>query len=230
MIELCRDVVIKLLLILTIVIVLLLLIYCMAGYGRVFETADLEDYGIIQGNFDNETPADFIHSFFPETIEDSFTDVVYHYKAKKGDTYAFEAYLELTIEDSDTFLKFVDKYVDQTKCVSFRYDNSFMDYTVSNILDLVLYPARDEVYTIDSARIGKILFSPADNRIIFFALGMYDGGGADTSELNYFFNRFGIDVVDYQLNAYWSIEDQINGILYSERYANSMPTAYPYPE
>ena len=51
---------------------------------------------------------------------------------------------------------------------------------------------------IDNAKIGAVLFSDAEQRIIFFALGAYDGGGTSTDELNYFFDRFGINPWAYE--------------------------------
>lgn len=53
------------------------------GYGDVYQTEDPAHYGEYIGNFDDKTPAAFINSFFPETIDTSFSNVQYHYKAKK---------------------------------------------------------------------------------------------------------------------------------------------------
>lgn len=50
--------------------------------AKVFVTDDINDYGKYIGNYDNDTPSDFINSFFPASISNSFTDVKYHYKAK----------------------------------------------------------------------------------------------------------------------------------------------------
>ena len=81
--------------------------YFLLRPAPVFETNDIADYGIIKGNYDNERPKEFVFSFFPKTIEDYFSDVSYHYKAKKGDTYAYEVYLEFVIQDPQTYNAFI---------------------------------------------------------------------------------------------------------------------------
>ena len=106
------------------------------GYGRVYITSSLTDYKQIRGNFDNETPTDFINSFFPDTIEDTFSDAVFYYKAKKMDTYAFECYLEFVIEDIEEYSDFLGKSLNEQECSIFRYDPSYMEYNISNILFL----------------------------------------------------------------------------------------------
>ena len=35
--------------------------------------------------YDNDYPAEFMFSFFPEGISEDFSNVSYHYKAQKGD-------------------------------------------------------------------------------------------------------------------------------------------------
>ena len=200
------------------------------SYGTVYETDRVSEYGKIKGNFDNKIPKDFILSFFPQTIDDSFSDVVYHYKAIKGDAYAYECYLAFVIEDTAAFAAFVDSCVDSDKVEVFRYNEAYMDYTVSNILDMDWTSIDDcNGYPIGYAEIGKILYCIEEQRLVFFALGTYDGGGTTTSELGYFFTEFDIDVLDYQLNAYYHYIDQEKGITYNERYELGMETPYPYP-
>jgi hypothetical protein len=72
-------------------------------------------------------------------------------------------------------------------------------------------------YAIHYAEIGKVLFSEEEQRVIFFALGDYDGGGTDTAELGYFFTRFDIDEKEYQDHAYYTHQDQEKGILFKNR-------------
>lgn len=165
---------------------------------EIYETNDINDYGNYTGNYDNNTPKEFIDAFFPDVIEESFSDVTYHYKAKEFDTYAYEAYLEFVIEDTEAFYKFLDEHVDISRSAPFRYDGSFMVDTISNILMLSSPSVQPGIYAISRAEIGHILYSLDEHRIIFVALGVYDGGGTDTSELHFFFNRFNIDVLDYQ--------------------------------
>lgn len=169
-----------------------LVLWYWGNNAKVYETNNIADYGAFVGNYDNETPSQQIMSFFPEQCEDYFSNVVYHYKAKKLDTYAYECYLEFTIEDSAQYNSFLAQYVEEEKCTDFLYDTDFQEYTISNTL--VLQENNDEsVYPIESAYLGKILFSNQQQRIVFFALGVYDGGGTNTEELGYFFSRFQID-------------------------------------
>ena len=201
-----------------------------ASYGVVFETNDVSDYGKIIGNFDNESPKEFIFSFFPSELDSSFSDVTYHYWAKKGDAYAYECYLEFTIEDKHTYEQFIEQYVNSEKTQPFAYDNNYIEYSVSNIFDMDWTSLNDEGgYPISWAWVGKILYCAEQQKICFFALSTYDGGGTDTTELDYFFNKFNVDVMDYQMNAYINYIDENDGITCKMRYDLGLPTARPYP-
>jgi len=169
-----------------------------------YETTDIGDYGKYTGNFNNETPRSFITTFFPEEIRDIFTHVVYSYRAEKLDTFAFEAYLEFTIEDPAEFHRYIDELGADKEWQPFAFDSGYMEHSVSN--ELVLGdPSKDEkaqqVYYIEEAMIGKILYSEKDNTIIYVAIGVYDGGGARTDYLSVFFERFGIDPQAYEKTA-----------------------------
>ena len=178
-------------------IFLCLVIYAVFKPIEIYETNSVADYGNIVGNCDNETPEEFIFSFFPTTILDSFSDVDYHYKAKKLDTYAYEAYLEFVIEDEAVFSEFIKPYVDDS--ASFAYDESFMEKSI--IHHLCLDHNVETEANIADAEIGKILYSEEEQRIIFFALGLHDGGGTYISELSYFVDRFGIDWKDLEAES-----------------------------
>lgn len=188
-----------------------------ANHVEIYETDDMQDYGVIIGNCDNGPPADFITSFFPEKIDEEFSQTIYHYKAKAFDTYAYEAYLEFVIGDADVFSSFLNKYVDTTKAKPFLYDDSLLEYSLSNVISLQTPTRENGAYAIDYAEVGKILYSTDDQRMIFVAIGVYDGGGTDTSELDYFFSKYQIDCANYQDNAFYTHEDQMNGILFKDR-------------
>lgn len=209
----------------------LVLIMPISKQGDIYETNDLADYGEILGNYDNNTPAEFIAQFFPKEISSSFTDVSYHYSARKGDSYAYECYLEFEIKDTDAFNSFLMQYEEQYEATIFDWDTRFMEYSVSNVFDTDWTSKSDEKgYPIQYARIGKVLYSQDDQRIIFWALGVWDGGEAGTAHLHHFFDRFQIAILDYQMKAYVFEKDQEAGITYQDRYENNMPTFYPYPE
>lgn len=176
---------------------------CTSESGDIYEIDSVEKYGVILGNYDNDTPSEFINSFFPTIIEDSFHDVTYHYKAIKGDTYAFEAYLEFVIPDAMEYAEYVSNYEKNGICSTFIYDKSFKEYPISN--EFVLVSSNDTDVEngryISIAKIGKILFSDDEQRVIYVAIGMHDGGGATTDELGFFFKRFNIDPTEYEKQA-----------------------------
>lgn len=182
----------------------------------IYETNDIADYGVIKGNYNNEKPRDFVFSFFPKKIEEYFTDVRYHYKAKKSDTYGYEIYLEFVIQDTQTYNAFVADVIENNVSEQFYFDSSYQVYYVSNYL--YLHPETTKVLRdkskppeekvdrskpprIGNAKIGAVLFSATEQRIIFFALGVYDGGSTSTDELDFFFNRFGINPWVYEKKA-----------------------------
>ena len=164
------------------------------GYGRVYSTNSISDYGKIKGNFDNEKPAEFINSFFPENIEEYFSDAQYHYKAKQFDTYAYEAYLEFKIEDKEAFAEYIGNEIYVEDSVQFAYDSSYREITVSNRLDVTAY---DDYFAIEQAKLGKILWSEADGTVIYWAMGVYDGGATHLDELDCLFSRFQIDHAEF---------------------------------
>ena len=184
--------------IITIVSVLILLGITIGVFSHIlfgtYETNNPRNYLKIVGNYSNEEPQEFVSSFFPAVIEESFSDVVYHYKAIRGDTYAYEAYLEFVIEDKVVYEDFVESIVDRSVCSQFEYDYSFNSYTVSNHYELNKW---DDGLTIDFAEMGIVLFSDTDRRMIFVALGGYDGGLTNADELNFFFDRFTIEPVNF---------------------------------
>lgn len=184
--------------------------------AAIYETNDIADYGVIKGNYDNERPKEFVFSFFPKTIEEYFSDVSYHYKAKKSDTYAYEMYLEFAIQNTQAYKAFIADVIGDNAYEPFCFDSGYQIYYVSNYLYLspaskiihndkskppVLKEDKSKPPLIENAKIGAVLFSDAEQRIIFFALGVYDGGGTSTDELNYFFNRFAVNPWVYEKRA-----------------------------
>ncbi len=166
----------------------------------VYETNDPRNYLKIVGNYSNEEPQEFVSSFFPAAIEESFSDVEYHYKAIRGDTYAYEAYLEFVIEDKDKYNSLILSIVDKQASNVFPYDSSFCEHTIAHEYEIwkssSSNKSTNDLYVLERAKVGKILFSDAEQRLIFVAIGMFDGGGARTKELGYFLERFNIEPKD----------------------------------
>ena len=163
--------------------------------GKQYITTDIANYGIYKGNYDNETVESFITGFFPEKIDENFSDVKYSYRAQKGDSYAYEAYLEFVVTDKERYKAICEKYTSELEGKEFPYANIFTEYIIEDDLD----PWKDDdgEIQIEYAEIGKILCSEKEQRIIFVALGVYDGGMVNTDFLNVYFNRFNIDPLKY---------------------------------
>lgn len=175
--------------------VILLLSAC--GFGTVYETEELSDYGRIEGNYLNDRPAEFIHSFFPEVLEDSFSDVRYHYKAIKIDQSACEAWLEFTISDPAAFDAFLAECGEADTFVPFH--EAWMELPVASELELL---ETEDGMSIEYAEMGKVLYRESDRRIIFWALYVFDGGGTGIHDLEQFFTYFDIDPVSLATEIY----------------------------
>ena len=163
----------------------------------LYETSDITEYGRYIGNNDNQFPTEFINSFFPNCVSDTFTDVKYLYRAKKYDTYAFEAYLEFRIPDQDLFSQHIAQ-IGNVEWKAFAFDGQYMEYTLSDQLELHSKRMSEDEhngYVIEQAKIGKILYNPFEHRIIYVAIGVFDGGGVTTDYLSAFFDRFKIDPI-----------------------------------
>lgn len=90
------------------------------------------------------------------------------------------------------------KWIDESKCTEFSFDPSFVEFTISEDLHLtyledVSLASESSVYSIEYAKVGKILVSEEEQKFLFVAIGVFDGGGTNTEELSYFFKRFSID-------------------------------------
>lgn len=194
------------------IIILICCVLCCASCTAVlfaaihtdyYETTDPADYRKIVGNNNNEVPAEFIASFFPEEIIPDFSDVTYSYRAENGDTYGYEAYLEFTVTDPEAFQNYVSQIAPPDNWQEFRFDSGYMEYVVSDVFEIHSVKSESTgsglpVCAIQAAQIGKVLYSAEQSRIIYVALGVYDGGGVNTSFLCRFFERFHIDPTEYE--------------------------------
>lgn len=163
------------------------------------EMVDIADYGIFTGTNSDSFTQMYINSFFPVELDPSFDVISYSYRAENNDSYGFEAYLEFRIDDTETFDEYIqtlDVYGEPTE---FPYDYTFVEYNIEDGFDLssVPHPSID-AYPIEYARVRKILYSTETQTIIYIAIGVYDGGGVDTSYLCTFFERFCIDPRVYE--------------------------------
>lgn len=102
------------------------------------------------------------------------------------------AYISRTIPDGETQV--------------FSYDPDYLAYYIANDLHPVENTARNDdsnkpYINIHCADIRTILFSEKEQKVIYVAVGVFDGGLADTRFLTVFFDRFDIDPLEYAKRA-----------------------------
>lgn len=166
---------------------------------EVTEMNDPADYLRITGNHNNDSPAAFIATFFPEELGMDFTDVTYHYKAEKFDSIACETYLEFTLPE-EAFPMHVSDLARHGAPKPFPCADGWDMWIIDNHLDTWTSEERgqpdkddDNARNIGSARVGLILCNRAERRLVYFALMVHDGGASNTDKFGFFLTRFGIE-------------------------------------
>ena len=166
------------------------------------EITDISSYGVYPGTNSPSFTKDYINSIFPEKIDPLFEVMEYSYKAENNDSYGFEAFLKFHITDPDMFLPYVDSLAPPEAWKEFPFSEEYLEYSVENMIDISPYQSQStskpNSYPIEYARIRKILYSPTSQTVIFFALGVYDGGGVNTGYFCSFFEHFSIDPIVYE--------------------------------
>ena len=173
-----------------------LLLMGWVSYTPQLVTTDISDYGTFKGNYDNKSVNSYITSFFPKSISEEFENISYSYRAQKGDAYAYEAYLSFSITDKEKFEDFINSHIAGLEAKPFFYDSAYVEYTIDDIF----VPEKDSNTSsthIQYAKIGKILCNFKENKVVFIALGVYDGGLVETEFLSVYFNHFQIDPGEY---------------------------------
>lgn len=180
------------------------------GAKTDYVTTNLENYGDYRGVID-EAQKIYIDEFMPDAILDEFKVIHYSFASRTVDSYGFEIYLEFAIEDAEEFLSYVNDVTSGMEGRSFTFDASYQEYIIPHKISgiscdwlrLSDNSFTDEsgrnCYYIDSAGIAKILINLEEQRIIYVVLAVHDGGGTDTGLLHTYFDRFGIDPLEYAL-------------------------------
>ena len=106
----------------------------------------------------------------------------------------------IVIQDADQYTSFLSSVIGNNTAKPFYFDSYYQAYYISDYFSLI-EPSGDYPPYISHAEVGLVLFADEEQRIIFVALGMYDGGGANVEELNYFFDRFDIYPQSYAKRA-----------------------------
>ena len=171
----------------------------MLPYG-LKETTDIAQYGIYTGTPHDDVVSSKITSFFPETIEESFTEVNYSFKTTNLGGYAYEAYLEFVIEDPDLFAEHISKIGD-VQWIPFSVDSGYLEYNLSDEMNLSFESAlstdEESVYIFSGTDFRKILYNPDEQRMIYVAIGVL-GSGATTKDFRVFFERFDTHAVEFR--------------------------------
>lgn len=176
--------------------------------GEITETDNLADYRVVTGNYNNKRPQAFIDSFFPAEIGEDFADPVWHYKAKKFDSIACEAYLEFTLPDEAAFAAHYAGLAQHGEPQAFPFDARYEMWVIDNRMDAWTSAERGhpdseapDVRNIEEASVGLILCDREAQCFVYFALMVHDGGATHETDLSYFFDRFGV--------AMWRFENAI---------------------
>ena len=174
----------------------------------VTEYNSINDYGIITGNGTNEHAEEIFSALFPKSIPESFMNPVYHYKAQKGpDSCAFEIALEFSMDDGEAYDNYVSSVLSGRQLQPFPYCKGYLYAPVFHQWFLLgnnygpcpdsCYAGNPEHYHIDSARIAMLITQPETRQVILFGMGVADGGGVSTYDLNWFFSRFNIAPLEF---------------------------------
>lgn len=216
-----KRVIIVFIIVIALVISPILITYALAGFGLLYafienggtisytyETQSVEDYGSFPG-LAEEYMTEYINRFFPEQILDDYQDVKYVFRRSNIDEYSFEAYLEFTFDSADAFNAHVLDATEGMLPGTFAFDEDFQEYVVYDTDDgfvydhLMLehehYDDGEVSYSIRYAKIAKLLVNADEQRVIYIALALHDGGGTSTSFLRSYFDRFDIDPKEYEL-------------------------------
>lgn len=189
-------------------IVYLLIFMENRGQPTHYETYSVEDYGKYPGRAE-EYMTGYISRFFPEQITDDFQNVNYAFRRSNVDEYSFEAYLEFTFDSLDTFQSHVREATDGMIQRTFAFDSEYKEYVlydndsgfVYDHLQLGREYTDEDItsYQIHYAKIAKILVNYEEQRVIYVALALHDGGGTNTAFLRSYFDRFNIDPKEYAI-------------------------------
>lgn len=169
-------------------------------FGTYFsvEQTNLKNYRNIVGNQDNSIPSEFISSYFPDQIEPFYSNVEYHYRAQMPGTYACEAMVEFSIDDTAAFDAHYNTLQQYGAPRTFPYDS---DYEVWVIADKIrLYYHTEFRYepelSINYAEVGFILCDKQSHKFVYAALLVAEGGSSPVKELDYMLEKFDIKLTE----------------------------------
>ena len=160
---------------------------------------DPANYGQYADQVGENNAATFISSFFPAELDDRFENIVYAFTIGKRSDYGSEAYLEFTIEDSSVFSDYVSQISAEEGWTPFPYDKNYMQCVKKDVIHLDSVDGTSYYYL--NAKVGRILYSAKEKKIIYSAIQIRESGYAHIDDLTVFFQRFEIDVLSYAEKA-----------------------------
>lgn len=161
--------------------------------GEIYETTDVADYGKYIPNRYSGRMTENINEVMPPKIEEFFKVQKYSYRMCHLPS-AQEVYLEVVIEDEETYQTYVSELKMENQVRYFYYDASFLEIVLTQ--DLVAITISEDGsplagYTV----VQKIMFCDKTNTIIFVSLDIpWDDSVYLSPSKLYYFERFGIDV------------------------------------
>ena len=176
----------------------------LADPGIVYETQSLDDYRRVFGNYDNERPQALIDSFFPEEIGTDFVNPTWYYKAKRLDSIACEAWLEFTLPDDDAFDAHYAGLTVHGQPQPCPFDARYEMWVIAGDMDTWTHAdynasaPETDYRNIESATVALILCCREEQRFVYYAMQVYDGGGTRTTDLDYIFTRFNISPLAFE--------------------------------
>ena len=143
--------------------------------AKISVTREIDNYEKIQGEV-NFTIA-------PEKIDEKMKIIEFNYYNNHYWDGIYELYLEVEIEDEQSYLNYSSSY-EKIEC---WYAKNYREYVLKNEIEI-------DKENISSARVYKVLFNDDENKIIFIELKVLDHYFKDDC---YYFNKFNIDINEY---------------------------------
>lgn len=161
-------------------------------YNKIYEITDIGEYGNFSPTRYGDSVEEYTKKVMPEKIEDFFSVKKYSYKMCHS-PYMHEAYLEVTIEDEETYQNYIQEIIGDKPAETFFYDESFQEYVVEDRIRV--HPYDNDWESIVNASIQKICFSDEANVIIFVSLAVPSEYFLVTDFV--YFERFNINATNY---------------------------------
>ena len=176
---------------------------------KIHSTTDIAEYGDFPTTEYGYEIKPYTDNIMPPKIEDFFADPVYYFGYCNA-PYMHEVYLEVTIEDEETYTAYVQGLLEGKETETFFYNDEYQEYVLTDILYLA------DKDSLSKSEVQKILFSDKQNKIIFISLLILHMDMTFNLEYFIYFEKLGItDVPNYYNGArIWEYEKNELPFLY----------------